>query len=123
MMLSITEMPNSAMKPIAAEMLNGVPVKDSAKMPPISAIGRKLDFIGDLLLRFDHRTAKVAPAHTEFDRQIALLLFAVDERGAGDDFHLGDLGERDLYDAAPAGILRPHRDVADRLEALAILRR
>ena len=42
MMPSITEMPNRAMKPIAAETLNGVPVTNSAKMPPISAIGMTL---------------------------------------------------------------------------------
>ena len=42
MMLSITEIPNKAIKPIAAETLNGVPVTNSAKMPPISAIGMTL---------------------------------------------------------------------------------
>ncbi len=35
----MVEMPNSAMKPIAAETENGVPVRTRAKMPPISAIG------------------------------------------------------------------------------------
>ena len=35
----MVEMPNSAMKPIAAEIENGVPVRNSAKMPPIIAIG------------------------------------------------------------------------------------
>ncbi len=42
MMLSITEIPNSAMKPIAADTLNGVPVSHSAKIPPIIAIGMTL---------------------------------------------------------------------------------
>ena len=42
MMPSMAAMPNSATKPIAAETLNGVPVKNSAKMPPISAIGMTL---------------------------------------------------------------------------------
>ena len=39
MMPSMAAMPNSATKPIAADTLNGVPVRNSAKMPPISAIG------------------------------------------------------------------------------------
>ena len=39
MMPSITAMPSSAMKPIAAETLNEVPVSDSARMPPAIAIG------------------------------------------------------------------------------------
>ncbi len=33
-MPSITEMPNSAMNPIAAETLNGIASRTSAKMPP-----------------------------------------------------------------------------------------
>ena len=38
-MPSITAIPNKAIKPIAAETLNGVPVSKSAKTPPIIAIG------------------------------------------------------------------------------------
>ena len=41
-MPSITEMPNSAMKPIAAETLNGIASRTSAKMPPTTAIGMTL---------------------------------------------------------------------------------
>ena len=39
MMPSITEIPNNAIKPIAADTLNGVPVRISAKIPPTIAIG------------------------------------------------------------------------------------
>src|SRR5260221_81167 len=39
MIPSITEIPKRPIKPIAAETLNGVPVKLRAKIPPISAIG------------------------------------------------------------------------------------
>ncbi len=38
----ITEMPNSAMNPIAADTLNGMPVTARPKMPPITAIGMTL---------------------------------------------------------------------------------
>ena len=38
-MPSITAMPNSAMKPIAAETLNGMPVISSPSTPPKIAIG------------------------------------------------------------------------------------
>ena len=134
MMPSIAAMPNSATKPIAAETLNGVPVTNSAKMPPISAIGITLaassvslsepklryssrqisseaerhhdrqplqrvlqvaEFAdpfepvaaaaactcsATLLLRLEHRAAEVAAAHAELDRDVALLLLAIDER-------------------------------------------
>ncbi len=42
-MPSITAMPNSATKPIAAEMLNAVPVSASASTPPTIAIGITLN--------------------------------------------------------------------------------
>ena len=42
MMPSITEMPNSAMNPIAAETLNGICIRNSAKIPPTTAIGMTL---------------------------------------------------------------------------------
>ena len=35
----MTAIPNNAIKPMAADTLNGVPVRKSAKMPPIIAIG------------------------------------------------------------------------------------
>ena len=35
-------MPNRATKPMAAEMLNGMSARNSASMPPISAIGMAL---------------------------------------------------------------------------------
>ena len=38
-MPSITAMPNSAMKPIAADTLNGMPVTNSPSTPPKIAIG------------------------------------------------------------------------------------
>ena len=42
MMPSMTEMPNSAMNPIAAETLNGMCIRNNAKMPPTTAIGMTL---------------------------------------------------------------------------------
>ena len=41
-MPSMTEMPNSAMKPIAAETLKGMLIRNSAKIPPTTAIGMTL---------------------------------------------------------------------------------
>ena len=42
MMPSMAAMPNKATKPIAADTLKGVPVMNSEKIPPISAIGMTL---------------------------------------------------------------------------------
>src|ERR1700730_4754927 len=38
----IAEMPNSATKPIAADTLNGIPVRTRANIPPTKAIGMAL---------------------------------------------------------------------------------
>ena len=42
MMPSITAMPKSAMNPIAADTLNGIPVTKSASTPPMIAMGMTL---------------------------------------------------------------------------------
>ena len=39
MMPFITDMPNKAMNPMAAETLNGTPVRQRPMMPPMTAIG------------------------------------------------------------------------------------
>ena len=156
-MPSMAAMPNSATKPIAAETLNGVPVRNSAKMPPIIAIGMtlaassmsvtdaevdvqqqadqhdaerhddgeplqrflqiaeladpfqavaagQLHLLGHLPLRLQHRAAQVAAAHAELDRDVALLLLAIDEGGARDQAHVGHVGQRNLDDAVAARI-------------------
>src|SRR3954462_4682877 len=148
MMPSITAMPNSAMNPIAADTLNGMPDIKSPSTPPKIAIGitlmassvsiiepklnhsstaisnrligttidsrlmascrlpnspthsirdpggsrtvaatscwarRRLHLRRDLVLRLAGGAAEVAFAHREFDRQVTLLLFAIDIGGA-----------------------------------------
>src|SRR6202030_2606100 len=84
---------------------------------PFEAIaGRQLHLLRDLLLRFEDGAAKVAPAHAEFDRNVALLVLAIDERGAGNQFHRGDIGQRDRHHAIAARVWRADRDAADRIE-------
>src|SRR6185436_16692857 len=82
---------------------------------------RQLDLVRDLFLRFLDRAAKVAVADRELDRQIALLLLAVDVGRARDQVDRGDLAERDLGDGAA---LPCHADpqVMDGLGALAVFR-
>ena len=84
--------------------------------------GGSLTCAVDLLLRFPDRAAEVALAHRELDRQIALLLLAIDIGGARHQLDRGDLAQRNLRD----GAVRPRRadpQVLDRLGALAIFRR
>ena len=63
MMPSIAAMPNSATKPIAADTLNGVPVKYSVKMPPISAIGMTLaaSSISAIEPKFTNSSRQITP--------------------------------------------------------------
>src|SRR5262249_7427163 len=173
-MPSMTAMPNKAIKPIAAETLNAVPVRRSAKTPPIIAMGMtamprrvsvkeaKLtysnmpissqgdnhpealdcvlkvaefadpfqalacgpsDFLGNLALRLEHRAAQIPPANAEFDGNIALLLLAVDERGAGHQVDVRDLTEGYLRDLVGGWILNRDRQTTDRLYVLPIFGR
>jgi hypothetical protein len=57
--------------------------------------------------------SEVSAAHAELDRQVTLLLLAIDVGGARDQLYSGDLPQRDLGDAA--GPLDADADVADRL--------
>ena len=65
--------------------------------------------------------AKIALAHRELDRQIALLLFAVDVGRARYQLDGCDLAQRHLRDAVRA--LRADPQILDRFRALAVLRR
>ncbi len=89
---------------------------------PLDARARgQLHLGGDLLLRFLDGAAKVAFTHREFDREIALLLFAVDVGRAGYQFDRRDLAERHLRDAVRT--LRADPQILDGFRALAVLRR
>src|ERR1700730_13383199 len=87
MMPSITEMPNSAMNPIAAETLNGIPVSSNPTIPPNTAIGITL------------MVKTVSTTDPKFDRQIPLRLFAVDISRARHQLYRCHLAERHLCDA------------------------
>src|SRR5262249_47017705 len=78
---------------------------------------------GDLSLRLDHRAAQIAAANAEFDGNIALLLFAVDERRAGHQVDARDLTEGYLRDLVGDWILNRDRQTSDRLYVLPIFRR
>src|SRR6476619_438769 len=140
MMPSITAMPNSAIKPIAADTLKAVPVTSSPSTPPKIAIGITLmassvstidpklknsstaisarligttidnrliascrlpnspthstrEPGGSLLLRFLYCAAVIAFAHRDLDRQVSLLLLAVDIGRARDQFDRGDFAQ------------------------------
>src|SRR5262249_39057185 len=54
----------------------------------------------------------------ELDRQIPLLLFAIDVERSRHQFDLRDLAERNLSDAVSVRPLRPDCDVADRFGVL-----
>src|SRR5262249_48845875 len=78
---------------------------------------------GQSYLRFDPRldfidhALQVAPADAEFDRDVSRVVFAVDERRAGLPGDFRELLERDAL-----AVGRVDQDVADRFEALAVLR-
>ena len=63
---------------------------------------RQQDLRIDGALRLGRGAAKVAPAHAELDRNIALLLLAIDEGGTRYQSHLRHVLERDLNDATAA---------------------
>src|SRR5439155_6271843 len=82
----------------------------------------ELDLRRDLVLRFADRTAEIAFAHRELDRQIAFLLFAVDIGRARHQVDRGDLAQGNLRDrAALPG--NADAQVLDRLRALAVFGR
>ena len=82
------------------------------------------DLVGDLLLRLEHRAAEIAAAHAELDRDVALLVLAIDEGRAGDQL---DLRPRRSAGSARrrcrSGSVRADGDAADGVEALAVFRR
>src|SRR5262249_52818612 len=80
------------------------------------------DFLCNLLLRLKHRAAQILPANAEFDGNIALLLFAVDERRAGHQVDARDLAEGYLRDLVSDRILNRDRQTTDRLYVLPIFR-
>ena len=94
------------------------------------------------VLRLLDGAAEVAVAHAEFDRQIALLLFAINIGGAGQQIDRRDVGQGNLHQARPApapkgrnsdraggalsrarGILHRDLEVSDVLQAFPELRR
>src|SRR4029077_169843 len=85
--------------------------------------GGQRHLFSDLALSLEHHAAEVPVAHAEFDRDIALLVFAIDKGRPRDQAYLGHVGERDGDDPDAARVSRPDRDVPDRVEALTVLRR
>src|SRR6202035_5319642 len=83
--------------------------------------GRQLHLGVDLLLRFQHRAAKVAFAHRELDREITFLLFAVDVGRTRYQLDGCDLAQRHLRDAVRTLCTNPQ--ILDGSRALAVLRR
>jgi hypothetical protein len=66
---------------------------------PLQAIaGRQPDVLGDALLGLEHGAAEIAAAHRELDRDVALLLLAIDVEGAARQADRGDLAQRHLDD-------------------------
>src|SRR5262249_11799956 len=81
------------------------------------------DFLSNLALRLKHRAAQISPANAEFDGNIALLLLAVDERGAGHQVDARDLTEGYLRHLVGGWILNRDRQTTDRFYVLPIFRR
>src|SRR5262249_44630330 len=84
------------------------------------ASGGQGDLPIDLALRFQHRPAEVAPAHAEFDGNVALLVFAVNEGRAGDQIHFGYFAQGNLHDAITAWARSADGDMAYGVEAFAV---
>jgi hypothetical protein len=61
----------------------------STKLQPITP--GQLHLLGHLLLRLEYDTAQIASTYAELDRNVALLVLAVDERGARDQSDLGHI--------------------------------
>src|SRR5262249_38959167 len=88
---------------------------------PFQAIPRRQrHFFRNLSLRLEHRAAQIPSANAEFDGNIALLLFAVDERRAGHQVDARDLAEGYLRDLVSDRILDRDRQTTDRLYVLPI---
>src|ERR1700722_17684981 len=83
---------------------------------------RQGDLLSNLLLSFEYGAAEVASADAEFDRDVALLTFSVDERSARHKLDRGNIAQRYRHDTAASGVRRADRDAADCIEALAIFR-
>ena len=83
---------------------------------------RQLDLLGDPLLRLEHGAAEVAAAHRELDRDVALLLLAVDVEGAATTSSTLATSVSGTWITPLVG-LHADRDALDRLEVLAIARR
>src|SRR5262245_40452989 len=79
--------------------------------------GGNLYLRSDPRLGFINRALQVSPPDAEFDRDVTSIVFAVDERRAGLPCDFRKLLERDAL-----AIGRIDLDVADRFEALAVLR-
>ncbi|OIQ81495.1 hypothetical protein GALL_367400 [mine drainage metagenome] len=90
---------------------------------PFQAIApRDLHLFLDLALGFLHGAPKIASAHAELDRNIALLLFAVDERSARDQPDFCHIAQRNLDHAVSTRVGRPDGNAPDRIQVLAIFR-
>src|SRR5262249_36030215 len=88
---------------------------------PFQAIPRRQRHVfRNLSLRLEHRAAQIPPANAEFDGNIALLLFAVDERRATHQVDARDLAEGYLRDLVSDRILDRDRQTTDRLYVLSI---
>ena len=58
--------------------------------PDDAIANRQLHVLGDALLRFGDRTAKIAAADAEFDRDVALSCLVIDIGGAGIERDIGE---------------------------------
>ena len=104
-----------------APMLSGSEIAERAH--PLDAIaGRQRYFLRHLALSLTHGAREVALSDAEFDRDIALLVFAIDHRGPRAQGDAGDLAQRDLDGAASARIGDAQNEIADRVDAPTILR-
>ena len=68
----------------------------------------------------EHRAAKVAAANAKLDGHVTLLLFPIDERGARYQAYRRHIRKGHLNHAVARGRRRSDRDVADRIQVLAV---
>src|SRR5262249_7721620 len=87
-----------------------------------SVAWRQLHLLGNLALGVDHGAAKIAAANAELDRDVALLLFAIDEGRTGYQVDGRDLTQRYLRDLVRSWVLHRDGQTADRLYVLPVLR-
>src|SRR4029077_7045648 len=64
--------------------------------PNQAIAARQLHVLSDAVLRLSNRTAEIAIAHAEFDRNVALALLVIDIRGAGIETDLGEFAEPNI---------------------------